>query len=363
VNEKRHAYLRSALDSIFRPVGESGFWDEKDGRVIRRLNFRLSGEGRPVWSLDDTYIYRYAPLAMTGVMNWRSSGLGDDSYDERIRSELAFQTRSLEKEKILRSMTSFGMGPLISVFSMAFQVFGDTAYLNTAKMLHSVSKERFKFVNSEDSHILSGWCRLYRADEDRGLMDDITAALETVIGKQDHDGIFEFSNPATRRHQNQMYTLWGIGQAIGIIGRTEYLRNIEKTLDYTTRVRMLDNGAFIWEDLSVVSKLRKRIISRSPDYWEYLYTCHQVFFVNAVYHYYGAGGDHRYDSEVERAIEWIFGSNTLGRDLVEMSGIGVPMRMMTIGGRIDVKDQMFKGTYEIGSFISALTWTISSGGA
>ena len=360
MSEERHTYLRSALDAIFRPVGKNGFWDEKDGKVVRGLDFRLSCDGRPVWSLDDTYIYRYVPLAMTGVMNWRSSGLGDDSYDGRIRSELAFQTRNLEKEKILRSMPGIGMGPLISVFSMAFQVFGDTAYLDTAKMLHSVSKERFRFDGSEDSHVLSGWCCLYSVDEDRGLLDDITAAFDTFIGKQDHDGIFEFSNSTTRRHQNQMYILWGIGQAIGVTGRTEYLLNIERTLDYTIGVRMLDNGAFIWEDLSAVSKLKKKIISKSPDYWEYLYTCHQAFFVNAVYHYYEAGGERTYDSEGERAIEWIFGGNTLGRDLVEMCGIGVPMRLMTIGGRIDVKDQMFKGTYETGSFISALTSIISS---
>lgn len=363
MSEERKTYLRSALDAIFRPVGENGFWDENDGKVVRGLNFRLTCEGRPVWSLDDTYIYRYVPLAMTGVMNWRSSGLGDDSYDERIRSELAFQTRNLGKERTLRSMPGIGMGPLISVFSMAFQVFGDAAYLDTARKLHSVSKERFIFDGSEDSHVLSGWCRLQKVEGSRELADDIAAALETVTGKQDSDGIFEFSNSPTRRHQNQMYTLWAVGQAVGVTGRTEYLRNIEKTLDYTVGIRMLDNGAFIWEDLSAVSRLKKRIIGRSPEYWEYLYTCHQAFFVNAVYHYYGAGGERNYDDEVDRALDWIFGGNVLGRDLVEMSGIGVPMRMMTIDGRIAVKGQMFKGTYETGSLISALTSKISSGGA
>ncbi len=358
----KQKYLRSALDAMFRPVAEKGFWDEEDGKVVRGLNFRLSSDGRPVWSLDDAYIYRYVPLAMTGVMNWRSSDLGNDSYDGKIRSELAYQTGNLEKKDLLQSMPSIGMGPLISVFSMAFRVFGDPAYLDTAKMLHSVSKERFRFDINEDSHVICGWCRLHDTAGDRRLMDDITAALDTVIGKQGGDGIFEFSNSATRRHQNQMYTLWGVGQAVEVTGQTEYLRNIEKTLDYTIDARMLENGAFIWEDLSPVRKFRKRFIDRSPVYWEYLYTCHQAFFVNAVYHYYGAGGTRRYDSEVERAMEWIFGGNTLGRDLVDISGIGVPMRMMTIGGRIDVKEQMFKGTYEIGSYISALTSIILSSG-
>jgi hypothetical protein len=362
MSERLQHYLRSALDAIFRPVAENGFWDEKDGKVVRGLKFQLSGDGRPVWSLDDAYIYRYVPLAMAGVMSWRSSAIGDDTYDARIRSELAFQTGNIGKQDVLSSMPSIGMGPLISVFSAAFRVFGDEAFLETARKLHSVSKRRFSFDNSEDSHILSGWCAFHGAAPDKVLADDISAVLETVIGRQGKDGIFVFSNPTTRRHQNQMYTLWAVGQAVGATGRKGYLRNIEKTLDYTVRSRMLDNGAIIWEDLSAASRFKKRYIDMSPPHWEYLYTCHQAFFVNAVYYYYGSGGDRAYGAEIRRAVDWIFGGNTLGRDLVEMSGIGVPMRMMTTGGRIDVKGQMFKGTYEIGSYISALTSIICLGG-
>jgi len=362
MSERLQRYLRSALDAMFRPVAENGFWDGKDGKIVRGLNFRLSGDGRPVWSLDDTYLYRYVPLAMNGVMNWRSSAIGDDTYDDRIRSELAFQTGNIGKEEVLGSMPSIGIGPLISVFSTAFRVFGDPAFLETARKLHLVSRERFSFDSSEDSHILSGWCSLYAAAGDGALAGDIATALETVVGRQGKDGIFVFSNPTTRRHQNQMYTLWAVGQAVGVTGRMEYLTNIDKTIGYTVRSRMLENGAFIWEDLSAAARLKKRVIDRSPPYWDYLYTCHQAFFVNAVHFYYGAGGERKYGNEIRRAVEWIFGGNVLGRDLVEMSGIGVPMRMMTTGGRIDVKGQMFKGTYEIGSYISALTSIICSGG-
>ena len=54
-------------------------------------------------------------------------------------------------------------------------------------------------------------------------------------------------------------------------------------------------------------------------------------------------------------MAWIYGKNVLGENLVDSSEIGVPMRQMTLRGRIDVPDQTFKGTYEVGSYVMALT--------
>jgi hypothetical protein len=59
-------------------------------------------------------------------------------------------------------------------------------------------------------------------------------------------------------------------------------------------------------------------------------------------------------------MDWIYSGNILRKDLVEISGIGVPMRMMTIDGDLNVRGQMFKGSYEIGSYIMALTHLLES---
>ena len=59
-------------------------------------------------------------------------------------------------------------------------------------------------------------------------------------------------------------------------------------------------------------------------------------------------------------MDWIYGNNSLNKNLVEISGIGVPMRMMSIKGKMDVDGQMFKGSYEIGSYVMALTNLIQS---
>ena len=89
--------------------------------------------------------------------------------------------------------------------------------------------------------------------------------------------------------------------------------------------------------------------------WELLFECHQTFFVNAVLQYYKASGMRTYDNYIGRAVDWIFGNNVLGKNLVEVTDLGVPMRMMTIKEDMNADGQKFKGAYEIGSYIMALT--------
>ena len=53
-------------------------------------------------------------------------------------------------------------------------------------------------------------------------------------------------------------------------------------------------------------------------------------------------------------MSWIDGDSGRG-DLVELSGIRVPMRFLTVDDRLDVDDQTYKGSYEIGSYVMALS--------
>jgi hypothetical protein len=109
-------------------------------------------------------------------------------------------------------------------------------------------------------------------------------------------------------------------------------------------------------------------LGRGPPHWSFLYECHQTFFVNAVAEYYRAGGTREYDRAVGKAMAWIYGDNSLDTDLVELSTIGVPMRQATTDGRMDARGQTYKGSYEVGSYLMALTnllagpWGIESRG-
>lgn len=57
----------------------------------------------------------------------------------------------------------------------------------------------------------------------------------------------------------------------------------------------------------------------------------------------------------KRAMEWIFGANRITKDLTALTGIDLPTRIMDISGKLFIENQMFKGSYEVGSYILALS--------
>ena len=86
-----------------------------------------------------------------------------------------------------------------------------------------------------------------------------------------------------------------------------------------------------------------------------LFSCHQFFFIYAALRFASASGNEMFDDIVLKAFSWITGNNILKRNLFEMSGIGVPMRMMMTDGTYFVDGHKFIGAYEIGAAIMALT--------
>lgn len=354
-------YLKQALATVFRSSDDNGFWDTKENKIIRALHYRITEKGEIEWYPDDSIKWRYAPFALMGIMQWRISSVSTDRYDSQLKLELNYFMEKLKDKRILSIMPSYGIGPLILSFSLAYKVFQNEKYKEIAWSLYKYSIKRFSFNNSEDCLCLYGWCFLYEIEKNSNLLSNINKYLENIVRRQNRKGIFIFNNSTTRRHQNQMYTLWGIGKAIEVTERREFLVNMERTIGYTIKRRMLNNGAFIWEDVSVLKKLIHRLKNmrhRSKNlvpYWTLLFECHQTFFVNAVFQYYKAGGSKNYDPEIRQAMDWIYGQNALKKDLVAISGIGVPMRMMNFKGRMDIEGQMFKGAYEVGSYIMALT--------
>ena len=45
----------------------------------------------------------------------------------------------------------------------------------------------------------------------------------------------------------------------------------------------------------------------------------------------------------------------MGGDFVEQTGLGLPFRLMTKNGSVFQRGEMFKGSYEVGIYIMALT--------
>ena len=361
-------YCESALSALFRPTDENGFW--AGDHVVSALEYELDDDGRPTnWSADDDVRWRYAPMALLGAMQWRVSSLGTDAYDDRLRSQLSYFEDAVADDATLAAMPSYGTGPLTAAFAVASDVFADQKrdYLDVARTLFERDDDRVAFDHAEDSLALYGWTYLHEYLPDR---DDSREAVQSAIDRGMYEiverqnawkTLFYFDNETTRRHQNQMYTLWGLSRAIEVTGRTGYLENVEAVLEYTVEERMREDGAFIWEDPARRTRvgwdLRKRLGSGEgrPPHWEFLYPCHQAFFVTAVAHYHAAGGDRDYDVELGRAMRWVYGENPRDENLVDCTGIGVPVRYVTTDGGMGVADQQFKGAYEVGADVLALT--------
>jgi hypothetical protein len=383
--------LREGLACLFRPTSRNGFWHAGEERFVRALEYEVRGDPDPAeygggpegrgplpldWSVDDSNQWRYAPFALLGAMHWRDSPLGTDEYDPQLRAELDYFARQVADEATLAEIPSYGIGPLIDAFARAGRAFEGTGdrsardadYAAVARELYRHSTGAFDFSHAEDSLLPFGWATLWEtADSASGtdrdaLLADIDDALWAINDRVSREGLFAFDNGTTRRHQNQLYALWGLCRAIRAADRPGYLDTVERVLDYTVEHRMRPDGAFRWEDVGRAKRARFELLRRlgwQPPYWDLLFECHQTFFVNAVAEYYAAGGEQSYDREVRRATGWIFGNNRFGTDLTELSGIGVPMRQLTVNGRIDVPDQQYKGSYEVGSYLLALTNLLS----
>jgi SAM-dependent methyltransferase len=351
-------YLDDALDCLFRPVNENGFWDTEDEKLLRALDYNVvsnSGDSEFEWTPDDRELWRYAPFALMGAMQWRTSDRGSEQYDDKIERALAYFAGQIDDS--LSAMPSYGIGPLVCAFSLAAEVF-DATHERVAWELFEHSQERFDFTHAEHSLVAYGWSYLAERESGSAVREALSDALWRMNERLSSEGLFVFDNHTTRRHQNQMYACWGFARAIETTGQTGYLENIERVLTRTVNERMRGDGAFVWEDeISSVQRARRGATKRlgfRPPYWDFLYECHQTFFVNAVAHYYRAGGGRDFDRELSRAMAWIYGDSARG-NLVERSDIGVPMRFLTVDNRLDIDDQMYKGSYEIGSYLMALT--------
>jgi len=78
-------YLNQALNTLFRPIRDNGFWGEQEKKIIRALNYKITEEGKIVWFPDNSIRWRYTPFALMGIMQWRNSHVSNNTYDYKIK--------------------------------------------------------------------------------------------------------------------------------------------------------------------------------------------------------------------------------------------------------------------------------------
>jgi hypothetical protein len=350
--------LRDMLEALFRPVEEDGFWSESEGRILRALRFSFDSSGGLRWRPDNDERFRYGPMALMGIAMWRMSSLGHSGYDDKLRRNLTYYRELLKQDDVLRAMPSYGAGPLIYAYSRLRELWPDDGMDDTAQRLTDFALKSYRFRFNEDSLVLMGLAaRVAQLTEPQ--CSAMRRHAHTLRSTQNSHGLYQTTKHRTSfKHQNQMYTIWGLAHSDMALGDDSSVEGIRRCLQYTIDHRMQADGALIWHHYRSwfhrVYDAGFAVVGRVPEPIR-LYSCHQAFFVYAVQVYRELS--HRiseFVSERDKAMRWDYGQNVLGKDLFERSGIGVPMRIMLTSGSIDVPTQRFIGVYEIGAMIMCM---------
>ena len=377
-HENYGEYLGRALDALFRDAATDGFWSEEDGRITYGLNYARRNAGNN-WAVDNTVEFRFGPFGLMGALYWRYTNPHSIStYDLKMERYLDFLTNHIQMDgQISGNKIGFDHGIVLASLAISSLTFSNLTpakaekYLQKAELVYKFILKNWTPANISDNHdlfILWGFDWLYEA---KMYVDDVKASesikneivrfsnwMDDIL---DEHCMFQTGDFRASYHQRIMYPLWGFAKAVKITNNELHVSSIERCLDYVIKNRMGWDGAFMWHPVRWVYK------KRSPFGWRlgvnpfgnYLFECHQTFFVNAVEQYYHSGGTKDYRADEMKAMEWIFSTNRRGKNMVEECGIGVPWRMMDTKGKINVQGQAFKGTYEIGSYIMALSDIVS----
>lgn len=347
-------YLNQGLDTLFRNNKDNGFWDPTEKRIIRALNCRVIN-GSLSWSADKRILHRYEPFALMGIAEWRASKLSDNRYDDRIRNNLGWYRDHIMNDQLRNRIPSYGIGALLYTHAKLANFIGDEEPI--AKLISRAIGD-FSFENSEDALLLMGlsaaWYRLGNFEKDW-----VRRGVDIFSHCQRENGMFLLpTHGPSYEHQNQQYILWGLGE-YGLNENSEKMSVIlKRNFEYTIQHRWREDGGILWwgKQNSLYRYAKGFLAKKLFDYpisRDLIYECHQTFFYNSA-HYLHRLGINDFDRHAASAIQFIFGDNNLGINMVHLSGIGVPWRVITIDGRWRIKHHMFKGAYEIGSYLRAL---------
>jgi hypothetical protein len=365
ITEQYQASLSQALSALFREKINNGFWDEQHGRIIKRLVQDHSGS----WTPDESFDLRYGPFGLMGVLYWRYRMPNETNiHDEKIVRYLDYLVMHVDGQAIKDQSEYSGLNyGVMSSFALGYLVFKNSKYLEKAREIFASNKNLFCQIRKNIlSLVIWGECWLWEALNQAHCEAELLSDVKEEIRKkatwfiqcQDRRGYFITGDFRSIQFARTMYILWSLAKAIPILGYTEWFKNIERALDYHLNSQMTEDGAFLWHPkfyFTRISRMPFLLPIYHPFGAEWLFECHQTFFVNAVEQYRQAGGPKDYRKDEIAAVDWVFGRNRINKNLIELSGLGVPIRVMTLSGQTFVPQENFKGTYEIGSYVMAMS--------
>lgn len=346
-------YLEAALTSLFKPAEECGFWDNKDKRIIERLHFTEKWQ----WNYTPSDKMRYMVFCLSNLLLAKDLfNLNTIEFNTKISQCLIYLNKN--KEKLTTSDLTYGA--LLAIFLHKKNY--DLPEINISEWEILFEKALDETLNRKDNHdalILVAGKYLIQQFPNHKLIKKLKLLTDRYLLSQNSAGYFETGDIRANYHQRNMYVLWGLAEAVSFYPekREEIRLKIHKTLSWVWSKRRDNNDdAFHWHApfYLIKNKFGFKMPVLNIEHSKFLFECHQTFFINAVNFYQLEFRTKEFEEEKIKAIDWIFGKNRINKNLVDVTGIGQPVRIMHTNGNLFLKGQNFIGTYEIGSYVLSL---------
>lgn len=341
------------LSLLFDNDKSISFWDEKQNKIIESLIY--DKDWKFYTAVSDKSRYGLFTLS-TILIAKELFNLETDLYGNKLsRYIMHIKENLLNYSK--SDLTYGGLTDLI--LARKLNCISDNDISNIENIFDSTIDKVEKSYDNQDALILIAGKYLNDIIPNIDRLNKLKSLTDKYLNSQNKKGYFETGDIRAIYHQRNMYVLWGlIFASYFYTGKTDEIKNaIKKNIDWVwNNNRDSKDDAFHWHTAFYWIKnkygIKVPIVSYKSS--KYLFECHQTFFANAINFYQIRFKTTEFQKQKEQALAWIFGKNRIDKDLTTITGIGLPIRIMDMNGNLFIKGQLFKGSYEVGSYILAL---------
>ena len=343
-----------ALERIFINVDQNGFWDSKKDRIYSRIESDEGWNWKKVPDNSDRYgVFTITCILLAGLL----FGTNLSKYEEDIIRYLKYIQKNISGYN--NSVLTYGAFNALVLGEIFYKEKGLIFQKEIFSAFDVLRNNITEIKDNEHSLVLIGLSCLYNyGKRDESLRRYISQLVNGLLRSQGKKPFFYTGDLRAVYHQRAMYTLWGLAFASRITNFGEIKHAIERTVKYIWNYRRDGaDDAFLWHPPLYIVKhssgLYVPIFSNKSS--KYLFECHQTFFVNTIMFYEYFFNDDKFNSYGAKALMWIFGKNRMNLDLVETTTLDIAARIMSKHKELFIKYQNFKGSYEVGSYILALS--------
>ena len=349
--------LNNALEIIFNESENIGFWDNQNKIILEKLVFDKDWN----WKVLKCPSHRYGLFTLSMILLSKDIyDLDTKIYDKKIISFIKW----IYSNRNSLTVSELTYGGLLSII-VGKKIYGlDEIELNVVgELLTKTYNNIIPFIDNQNSLLLIASKYYLDQKESEEQLDNLKKLTKIILRSLNKSFFFETGDIRAIYHQRIMYCLWGLLFASNYYDNAEIRKTVEEVINYIWEKRRdVKDNAFLWHPAFYIvkNKYKIKIPIYNPESAKYLYECHQTFFANAINFYQKFFKTDSFQSEKEKAINWIFGYNRINSDLTSLTKLGIPIRLMSLEGEIFIKGQQFKGSYEIGSYILSLSEMIFS---